>query len=344
MATDTLSSYYRDLLEGSYDCVDRIVLNGYCGLCYSAGGFRCWWRRLHHGSEEELDNTHLMRMAGRFSRRVRGFAKANGIPVIDCNSEDKKHQIAEERLRNNPTVRGLFLILVSRAVATVWEVKRSHRGVIQNLVARWPYINYYSFHIMDPEWGHITIKMAGHPPFGTQIILNGHEYVTCRARKTGIGFNKEGNCFTTISKPADLAKVADTLSDPRTVGRLRQVCERWIYTSCLCFGLDLEEQRQSGFVYQYSVYQVEYSRNLMFRVGAQMEQVFQGIIDRTRGQINLKRLRTIFGVKKRPHRNRKGKAPRLEAVIETPQYDLTVFKLHFGKLTLKIYGSEAVTL
>src|SRR5947209_14278872 len=68
-----------------------------------------------------------------------------------------------------------------------------------------------------------------------------------------------------------------------------------------------------------------------------MEQVFQGIIDRTRGQINLKRLRTIFGVKKRPHRNRKGKAPRLEAVIETPQYDLTVFKLHFGKLTLKIY-------
>jgi hypothetical protein len=90
-----------------------------------------------------------MRMAGRFSRRVRGFAKANGIPVIDCNSEDKKHQIAEERLRNNPTVRGLFLILVSRAVATVWEVKRSHRGVIQNLVAKWPYINYYSYDVLS---------------------------------------------------------------------------------------------------------------------------------------------------------------------------------------------------
>ena len=116
-------------------------------------------------------------------------------------------------------------------------MKRSDPGVIQNLVARWPYINYYSFHIMDPEWGHITIKMAGHPPFGTQIILNGHEDVACQARKTGIGFSKEGNCFTTIAKPADLAKVADTLSDPRTVGRLRQVCERWIYTSCLCFGL-----------------------------------------------------------------------------------------------------------
>jgi hypothetical protein len=55
-----------------------------------------------------------------------------------------------------------------------------------------------------------------------------------------------------------------------------------------------------------------------------MEQVFKGIIDRTRGQIDLKRLRTIFGVKKRRHRNRKGKAPRLEAVIKTLQYDDTL--------------------
>src|ERR1044071_4247751 len=103
--TDELSQRYGRLLEGGYDCVDRIVLNAYFRLCYSGGGFREWWQRLM-GSEEKLDNAHLMRMAGRFSRRVRGFARAHGIPVIDCNSEDKKHQIAEERLRNNPTVRG----------------------------------------------------------------------------------------------------------------------------------------------------------------------------------------------------------------------------------------------
>ena len=79
--TDELSGYYADLLDGSYDCVDRIVLNAYNTLCYSPGGFRHWWRQLRDGSDAELDNAHLMRMAGRFSRRVRGFAKANGIPV-----------------------------------------------------------------------------------------------------------------------------------------------------------------------------------------------------------------------------------------------------------------------
>jgi len=38
--------------------------------------------------------------------------------------------------------------------------------------------------------------MSGHPPFGAQIILNGHEYVAAAARAAGIGFTKEGNCFT----------------------------------------------------------------------------------------------------------------------------------------------------
>src|SRR6266550_8946173 len=75
---------------------------------------------------------------------------------------------------------------------------------------------------------------------------------------------------------------SDTLSEQRTVGRLSQACERWIYTTCLCFALDLEEQKQSGFHYQYSNYQVAYSRNLIFEIGSHMDQVFQALIDRSR--------------------------------------------------------------
>jgi hypothetical protein len=31
------------------------------------------------------------------------------------------------------------------------------------------------------------------------------------------------------------------------IGRLGQVCDRWIYSACLRFGLDLAEQERSGF-------------------------------------------------------------------------------------------------
>ena len=77
---DDFAARYAGLLAGSYDCVDRIVLNAYYPMGNTAGGFRTWWRRMIGGSEADadavLDNAHLMRLAGRFARRVR----ACGVP------------------------------------------------------------------------------------------------------------------------------------------------------------------------------------------------------------------------------------------------------------------------
>ena len=328
---DCLSERYEDLLTGSYDCVDRIVLNAYFRMGHDPGGFRLWWRALS-GSDETLDNTHLMRMAGRFSRRVRGYAKANGIPVVDCPAGERKHELAEEYLAKTKITQGLFLILVGRAPAPVWDV-----GINRHLERKKRYVNHYSFHILDPDWGHITIKISGHPPFPAQVILNGHEYVACQAHKAGICFTKEGNCFTHISDAAGLAKIADTLSGQRAIGRLSQACERWISTTCLCFALDRDEQKQSGFHYQYSNYQVEYSRNLIFEIGGQMDQVFQALIDRSRVPLDLKTIQTILGYKHRPKIRKRKQPAEWEVAVEKPTYDLTIFKLHCGKLTLKIY-------
>src|SRR5437667_5763114 len=301
---------------------------------HNPGGFRVWWEKLT-GSVEALDNAaHLMRLSGRFSRRVRAYAKASGIPLIDCRPGQRKHDIAEEHLEKTTITHGVFLILVNRAQAPVWEVTRKQHLERKNPM---PYVNHYSFHILDPDWGHVTIKISGHPPFPAQVILNGHEYVACQARKAGIEFTKEGNCFTTIADAAGLAKIADTLSEPRAIGRLSQVCERWIYR-CVCFALDFDEQKRSGFRYQYSNYQIEYSRNLIFAVGGQMDQVFQALIDRSRAPLDLKTIKTILGYKHRPiYRRRTKRSAEWEVAVERPTYDLTIFKLHCGKLTLKIY-------
>jgi hypothetical protein len=242
---DQLSTDYKDLLDGRYDCIDRIVLNAYFSLGYSAGGFRCWWRRLHDGSEENLDNAHLMRMAGRFSRRVRAFAEVH-------SQRPRIHRLPSPSAGNRLYQRGQLL--------------------------------HHHFPACRPD------------PSRRHLVRSSD----CRALEPGL-------------RALDLHLL-------------------------LCFALELEEQQRSGFGYQYSVYQSEYSRNLVFHSGAQMEQIFQALIDRTRAHLNVKRLKTIFGFKARPHRDRKGKKPpRLEVVIETPAYDLTIFKLHFGKLTLKAY-------
>ncbi len=68
---DEFSERYGDLLTGGYDCVDRIVLNAYFPLGHNPGGFRTVVAALHDDGDESLDNAHLMRLAGRFARRVR---------------------------------------------------------------------------------------------------------------------------------------------------------------------------------------------------------------------------------------------------------------------------------
>jgi hypothetical protein len=71
------------------------------------------------------------------------------------------------------------------------------------------------------------------------------------------------------------------VSSSEAVGRLGQIIDRWIYTACLCFGLDLDDVDRTGFRDAYSVYQVEYSRNPLFRSGAAMDRVFNTVLDRT---------------------------------------------------------------
>ena len=190
---------------------------------------------------------------------------------------------------------------------------------------------------MDPAFGHLTVKMSGHPPFGAQVMLNGHEYVAIAAQGEGIGFTKEGNCFTEIADPQRLARVADAWPRQAAIGRLGQVCDRWIYTACLCFGLDLEEQERSGFGNAYSVDQAEYSRNLLFRSGAQMEALFDRILERNRSRLDIPAIRTLFGLKTRPRHNRKHAPPAQEIVIEKPRYGLSWFRITFGRLQLKAY-------
>ncbi|MGQ9915762.1 MAG: hypothetical protein ACUVQQ_15595, partial [Thermogutta sp.] len=72
LGIDAFTRKHASFLDNSYDVVDRIVLNAYFGMGCAPGGFRQWWQELH-GTCDNLDDTHLMRMAGRFSRRVRGW-------------------------------------------------------------------------------------------------------------------------------------------------------------------------------------------------------------------------------------------------------------------------------
>jgi len=218
----------------------------------TSGGFLLWWNELNPNTA--LSQEHLRRMAGDCSRRVRAFGQKHQIPIQYCEIGDKtKHARAEKLRPKDPNFQGVFLILVARAPALVWQIKKNSKN--QVLIRRpksWPLVNHYHFHIMDKQWGHLTIRISGHPPFGAQILLNGHEWVECQARQQSICWAKEGNCFVDGSDLVALGRLAEGLGGVGGLARLAHVCDRWIYSAGLCFGLNRLEQQRSQFRYAYS--------------------------------------------------------------------------------------------
>src|SRR5262245_51224551 len=70
-----------------------------------------------------------------------------------------------------------------------------------------------------------------------------------------------------------------------------------------------------------------------------MNEVYQKLIDRTRTPLDLKQVKTIFGFAPRPHKiaKRGRTADQVVKAVEAQSYDLTVFRVKWRNLTLKIY-------
>jgi hypothetical protein len=122
---------------------------------------------------------------------------------------------------------GLFLVIKSNAPAPVWEVKRNGQGQIIEIRHRksWPYVRHFYFHFIDREWGHITIRICSYPPFGAQLILNGHERVERRARRKRVAVVKDGNCFIEGSDFSAISRLGTEFNRSDIVARLRQLAD-----------------------------------------------------------------------------------------------------------------------
>jgi hypothetical protein len=102
--------------------------------------------------------------------------------------------------------------------------------------------------------------------------------------------------------------------------------------------LDAKERESSGFRYQYSVYQFEYSRNLIFQQRPAMVQAIEALVDRNRVRMNVDTLKVIIVRKSRPYATKRRKLKHWQVTVERRSYDLTIFKVHCDQLALKIYS------
>ncbi|MBE7473203.1 MAG: hypothetical protein HS114_29075 [Anaerolineales bacterium] len=111
--------------------------------------------------------------------------------------------MAEQYKPQDPAFVGLFLVIISRASGVVWDVKRTSDGRVHGLTRHYRSINHIFFHLIDPEWGHITIRISSHPRLRRWLFSMGTNIWLVRPISRA---NSEltSNCFSDIMTAADL--------------------------------------------------------------------------------------------------------------------------------------------
>ena len=128
-------------------------------------------------------------------------------------------------------------------------------------------MNHYAFHIMDRDWGHMIARFCPHPPFNALVILNGHEWVAKEAERRRLAFGKQDNCFTAIQRPR-LGPCRRCLELSRELCRAPSPSSGALDLlggAVLC-GWRSPTRSVRGSA-TYSLFQAEYSRNLLFTSG-----------------------------------------------------------------------------
>ena len=97
-----------------------------------------------------------------------------------------------------------------------------------------------------------------------------------------------------------------------------------------------EERERSGFRYQYSTYQFEYSRNSDLARESSDGTVCGGIGGPQSDPDECKAAENDSGPEE-PSPQKEEVCSGLAITIERPSYDLTIFKVYCGKMALKIY-------
>src|SRR5437660_2774442 len=151
---------------------------------------------------------------------------------------------------------------------------------------------HYYFYIRDEVLGPIVLRVASFFPFHATYWLNGHSFIEQELNRTHIGFHKSDNAFLAVDDVAALQAAADRLS-PQII---RKRLDYW--TFLLGPKFSKRERSQMNLSRFYSMAQIEYCRNFIFKRHFPIHKIFERGCEIGLWRLTANRISEIFGVRR----------------------------------------------
>ena len=321
---------FGSLLALVYHCFDRIVILGHIPLLTRPENIVHFFRDLHQSGA--ITKEVLRRRTDDYNRWVDAFARNHKIPAEwaekGVRKEDYVRPYAQRMERRNRF--GVYFILKSmevgpsfRSSAPRFPVEDPEYRIIGRQRCR--YTHYY-FYIRDQVLGPMSMCVGSFLPFQITYYLNGHHYIERELLRRNIDFRKDDNAFLAAADPLALQAAADRLS----AEIIRQRLDYW--TLLVGPKFSKADRQAINLKRHYSIQQVEYCRNLIFRRNSPIHKLFERSCDIGLLRMIPDKITQIFGF--RLHKNLRGK---LQTVLEKIEHGHHVFRACGKNAVLRMY-------
>jgi hypothetical protein len=321
---------FGSLLVFVYHCFDRIVINGYLnGLSRP--------EQVVHFVREVLgiavvSKEVLSQRTNHYQNWVEAFARNHKFPMEWAGKGVRKEDYVLPALRRMEKRKafGVYFIFKSmeqgrtfRISVPKYPTQDPNYRILAHQTSRF---THYYFYIRDEVLGPIILRVASFFPFQATYWLNGHSFMEQELNRSRVGFRKNDNAFLAVDDVAALQAAADRLS-PQII---RKQLDYW--TLILGPKFSKKERGQMSLSRFYSISQIEYCRNFIFKRHFPIHKIFERSCEIGLWSLTANRISEIFGVRLNKRLNGK-----LATVIDQIEHGHHVFRAYWKHAFLKQY-------
>src|SRR5215472_7331657 len=323
---ETFAKLLGSLLALVYHCFDRIVILGHLPLLTRPENIVHFFRDLHQVST--ISKEVLRQRTNDYHRWVEALVQKHHIPLQWAEKGVRKEDYVRPHLRRleRQNQFGVYFILKSmelgpsfRSAVPRFPVDAPHYRILARQRSR--YTHYY-FYIRDEGLGPIALGVGSFLPFSITYYLNGHHFIERERQRAGVGFRKEDHAFLGVADAQALLAAADRLR-PQII---RQPLDPW--TGVVGPKFSQKDRAALNLTRHYSLPQVEYGRNFVFRRNFPIPKLFERSCDLGLFRLTADKLSQVFGF--RLHKRIRGK---LATVLQ---------RMDHGHHVLRACGKNAV--
>jgi len=339
---ETFCKLFGSLLAFVYHCFDRIVIQGYLPLLTRPEHIVHFFRDVH--GIYPITKQALAKRTREYQQWVEAFARNHRIPIQWPDPDMKKKDMRKEDFvrpyclsmerRQRFGVDFIFKSLEQgptfRSVPPKFPTDDPDYRILHRNRSRYTHDYFY---IRDEVLGPMVMCVGSFLPFQTTYYLNGHHYIAGELQRRGVRFRKDDNAFLWVSDVEALQAAADRLS-PEVI---RKRLDYWT----LVLGPKFSQKDRAAIHLRrdYSLNQVEYCRNFLFRCNFPIHKIFERSCELGLFRLTADKITQIFGVRK--HKRMRGK---LHSMLEKLNHGHHVLRIYCKSLLARMYEKFATFL